>query len=411
MREVMKRQALHVTWPRLLQLERADGSLSLHNAAHGTSIDVEEGSRELVSEILTAFREPRTVDDFAAASDEDTEQLLTFLVRSCFVVEVDELPFLEHGFFRPTTAPVGALLSWSDLPDVASRGAWVVLGAPVDSHALGRGGAREGPSEIRKAINGPLLTAEGDVVDYEFGRLYRGLRPSIADLGDVDPEGSRMDHVGQRLVKVVRELLQRGMRPLLLGGDQSITHYALAALTSEVPRFGVIHFDAHHDLLPSASLSHANALRAAVDSERVESLVQIGLRMVERMSPYAVRVPCPKRQVVTAREARAGGALAVLEALPKDVPYYLSFDIDCIDAALARETGTPAYGGLSFELALDLVDYIARNFDLIGADFVEVAGREGPVHGAAAMAASLLQRCVLGPTEFEPLSSDVYLFD
>lgn len=408
MHDGVRREALHVTWPGLLRADHGDGAFSLHNPGHGTSIDVEEESSELVEHILEGFAEPSTLADFARANEEVPDELLVLMVRSGLVVELAELPFLEHGFLRPPSAPVGAPLSWTDLPELNQPGAWVVLGVPVDTHALGTGGARHGPSEIRKAVMGSLFSGEGDVLDHEFGRLYPALRPLVADLGDVDPEGSRMDHVGSRLQKVVRELFQRQLRPMLLGGDHSITHYALSEALAHVPRFGIIHFDAHPDMLPSRSLSHANVFRLAIESTRVESITQIGLRVLERMTPYAQRVPCPKRRVVSAREVTQGKAMALLEALPRDLPYYLSFDIDCLDAAVVRETGTPSFGGLSFEQASELVDYVARTFALIGADFVEVSGLQTPVNAAATIAASLLQRCLLGDAEFESLSTDVY---
>jgi arginase family enzyme len=231
----------------------------------------------------------------------------------------------------------------------------------------------------------------------------------LADLGDVEPDGGRMDHVGARLGKAVREVFALGMRPLVLGGDHSITHYVIEQAIARGQRFGILHFDAHADMGPSRTLSHANVFGAALASDFVERIVQIGLRGIERVSPFARRVACDKRTLISAREARQGVALELLSQLPKDLPYYLTFDIDCVDAALARETGTPLFAGMSFELALELVDYIARSFSLLGADFVEVGAASSGPNGAAIIAASLLQRCVLGDAEFEPLGSDVHV--
>jgi arginase family enzyme len=199
------------------------------------------------------------------------------------------------------------------------------------------------------------------------------------------------------------------MRPLVLGGDHSVTHYVLEAALTEVERFGIIHFDAHHDMTPSRTVSHAQVFATALASPQVEHILQIGLRVIERMPLYAARAPSPKRTVISARAAARGAALAALAALPRDLPYYLSFDIDCIDAATVRETGTPVFAGLSVELAAELVDYAARTFELLGADFVEVTGTHGPFNAAATIAAGLLQRCVLGESPFEPLSSDTYM--
>jgi arginase family enzyme len=404
----LRRTAKHVVWPNIVQREHTYG-FSLYNPGHGTSLDVEEESSELVQTVLSGFVKPITVAAFQRAHPEVPSELLVLMVRSGFVVEVDELPFLEHGFLRPAPNPLGAAWTWSDLPEAAAPGTWVVLGVPVDMGAAGNGGARHGPSEIRKVVNGGLLSGEGDVVDYEIKRFYPTLAPRLSDLGDVEPDGGRMDHVGARLSKVVGEVSAHGMRPLVLGGDHSVTHYVLESLIARGERFGILHFDAHADMGPSRTVSHANVFRAAVESPCVERIVQIGLRGIERISPFAQRVPCPKRSVITAREARLGLALRALEELPKDIPYYLSFDIDCVDAALARETGTPLFGGLSFELATELVDYAARHFTLLGADFVEVSGPPSTMNAAATIAASLLQRCVLGESAFEPLSSDVHV--
>lgn len=409
MNQQLPHETAHVVWPGLVRRECDDGSVSLYNPGHGTSLDVELSSRELVETILSAFALPMPLQSFLDQHPDVPEELLDLMIRSGFVVEEGELPFLEHGFLRPTPSPVGEAWAWSDLPELAFPGGFVVIGVPVDMGALGTGGARHGPSEIRKVVNGPLLTGEGDVIDHELERLYPALRLRVGDLGDVEPDGARLDHVGARLRKVVRELWQHDMRPLVLGGDHSITHFVLTEALANVERFGIIHFDAHHDMGPSRVVSHANVFTSAIESEQVESILQIGLRVIERVTPYATRVPCPKRKVVTARAAARGEAQKALEALPRDIPYYLSFDIDCIDAALARETGTPAFGGLSFEQVSELVDYIARTFELLGVDFVEVSTSQGQVNAAATMAASLLQRCLLGRSAYEPLSTDVYV--
>jgi arginase family enzyme len=407
MNDGLRRSAKHSVWPNLVRKPREDG-FSLYNPGHGTSIDVETESCELVDAVLSAFAQPTTPADFLREHPDFPSDLLVLMVRSGLIVEIDELPFLEHGFLKPTPQPIGVEWAWSDLAEVAAPGVWVVIGVPVDTGAFGQAGARHGPSEIRKVVNGSLLTGEGDVVDYEFGRLYPAFAPSVADLGDVEPDGGRLDHVGARLAKAVREIFDHGMRPLVLGGDHSITHYVLAEAVSRGERFGILHFDAHADLGPSRTLSHANVFGAALESPHVERLVQIGLRGIERISPFACRAPCPKRTIISARDAQRGLALTTLEKLPKDLPYYLTFDIDCLDAATARETGTPLFGGLSYELASELIDYIARNFALLGADFVEVSGPPSAMNASATITGSLLARCLLGESVFEPLSTDAY---
>jgi arginase family enzyme len=394
-----------VVWPGLIRTEHDDDVFTLYNPGHGTSLHVAEDSRALVEAVLAGFAEPTTPAAFLRKHREVPRELLVLMARSGMLVEPRELPFLEHGFLKPTPSPIGAAWSWSDLPEAAQPGTWVTLGVPVDLAAGGAGGARLGPTEIRKVVNGSLLTGQGDVVDHELLRLYPAFAPQLADLGDIEADGGRLDHIGARLQKAVSEVLARDMRPLVLGGDHSITHFVLEALIARGEPFGLLHFDAHADMGPSRTLSHANVFAAAIESPCVQSIVQIGLRGIERMTPFSRRVPCPKRRVVTAREALGGRAQALLESLPRELPFYLSFDIDCIDAAVARETGTPLFAGLGVGLATELVDFAARHLRLIGADFVEVSGPPSALNASATIAARLLARCILGDAEFAPLSA------
>jgi hypothetical protein len=60
-------------------------------------------------------------------------------------------------------------------------------------------------------------------------------------------------------------------------------------------------------------------------------------------------------------------------------------------------------------LATELVDYVARHFTLLGADFVEVSGPPSALNAAATVAAGLLARCVLGDSPYEALTTDIYV--
>ncbi len=70
---------------------------------------------------------------------------------------------------------------------------------------------------------------------------------------------------------------------------------------------------------------------------------------------------------------------AIKSFLPTNgIKYYLSFDIDVVDPAFAPGTGTPVPGGLSSLEALNVMRKL-NGYQLIGADFVEVA----PVYDVA----------------------------
>jgi guanidinobutyrase len=69
----------------------------------------------------------------------------------------------------------------------------------------------------------------------------------IADAGDVTLTDATML---ADVEKAVREELSRGLTPLVLGGDHSITLPVVRAVHRERGRFSILHFDAHPDLYP-----------------------------------------------------------------------------------------------------------------------------------------------------------------
>src|SRR5262249_46991943 len=151
-------------------------------------------------------------------------------------------------------------------------------GAPVDIGAGGAGGSRHGPSEVRArfpvlGLNVPNEAARqrgrtrsevtsGPLMDVEFRRLYDEGRRPVSDLGHVVyVPGDSQELFGARLRRTIREVVRLGLIPVTIGGDHSITWPILDALLDHVPKLGIIHFDAHHDLYPGPEnwrqLNHA----------------------------------------------------------------------------------------------------------------------------------------------------------
>jgi arginase family enzyme len=96
---------------------------------------------------------------------------------------------------------------------------------------------------------------------------------------------------------------------------------------------------------------------------------------------------------------------AVLKGLPRELPYYLSFDVDCMAPELAPETGTPQLGGLGYYQGLELIDALVNHLDFIGADFVEVAGKPELGNRAASVVFNYVVRFILGKKEHTALET------
>lgn len=125
-------------------------------------------------------------------------------------------------------------------------------------------------------------------------------------------KGSLLPHLLEDQVK--RQILS-GRRPLTLGGDHSLTWYALKALTSRYGRrITVVHFDAHHDAYNGAELNHYTVMRHVRE--------RLGLRTIGLGYRYDVD------------ERRSN----VLDH-PVDGLVYLSIDVDYFDPSLVPSVG------------------------------------------------------------------------
>lgn len=255
-----------------------------------------------------------------------------------------------------------------------------------------------------------LPRGEGErvLLSFEYGRRYRAPALRVADVGNLRMmPGESIATFGSRIRWLTGLVLERGAVPVLLGGDHSVTSFALEALAAGTEDFGIIHFDAHHDLYPPLAanfsyVTHANPFTGVLESPRLKRLFQLGLRMSEHVEAGKLRAD-PRVSYVSARELQRRSPEQVFAGLDRTLPYYLSFDVDCLDPSIAPETGTPEPGGLTYYQALDLVDHASREFRLLGWDIVEVGQREGLENRAACVAARLLEQLLLGRMAFEPL--------
>jgi agmatinase len=177
----------------------------------------------------------------------------------------------------------------------------------------------------------------------------------------------------------------RGIVPVTLGGDHSITWPAATAVADVHGHgnVGIVHFDAHADTadhIDGNLASHGTPMRRLIESGAVpgDRFVQVGLR---GYWPPAETFAWMREQgmvwhtmhEIWERGFKAVMADAVSEALSKADHLYLSVDVDVMDPAHAPGTGTPEPGGMTSVDLLRMVRQLALEHDIVGMDVVEVA--------------------------------------
>jgi agmatinase len=279
-----------------------------------------------------------------------------------------KLPFVETHY-------ISANASFGE-----SRG--VILGCPYDGSASFRPGARFGPPAIRRASWG---------IETFSPYLQRNLTQySIHDMGDLElPLGEKKLSLGL-IQKAVRRILSEKKSPILLGGDHLITLPIIEEIFPIYPTLHMIHIDAHTDLREDylgEALSHSTVMRKVVDHLGEGRLFQIGIRSGTEDEFKLAR----KWKSIVSNDSHS---LKALVKRLKNLPVYVTLDLDVIDPGLFPGVGTPEPGGLTFQDLLSLLKEL-RSLRIVGFDVVELTPDYDPTGISSVTASVILREMIL----------------
>jgi len=242
-------------------------------------------------------------------------------------------------------------------------------GVPFDGGAtLGWPGARYAPDRVRRALSWMRMREEdGMVRAVDAGEDLP--MPQIDDRGDVDVVPHDLQATIDATSAAVASSVRAGRVPLVVGGEDSLFFPSVRGFHDAVDgSVGVIHFDAHFDLLDESRgqgrYSHSSGMRRSLELERVsaERCVQLGTRTFNFPSSAAFVEEAGLIQI-PAVEVHEQGVERVAERAAERVAgadrVFWSFDIDVIDPAHAPGAGAHEPGGLTSRQALDLVRLLA----------------------------------------------------
>jgi len=255
------------------------------------------------------------------------------------------------------------LLSFADSVDSIEKAIFVLFGVPFDSTSSYRKGSKFAPNAIRDASYNFEAWMFEHQLDLSEVCLY--------DAGDLYELGS-VEEMLSETKKTVREILDIGAFPIMLGGEHSVSPAAI----SQFKDIGVLHIDAHLDFRDEymgCKNSHACASRRASDFVGIKNIVPMGMRSISKEEIEDVKKK-GLRFIDAYKIHEIGIEIAVDQALKymkNNKRIYLTLDIDGIDPAYAPGTGTPEPFGLT---PFDIKKLIAKVADrLVGFDLVEVS--------------------------------------
>jgi len=254
-----------------------------------------------------------------------------------------------------------------------------LLGVPFDAASSFRRGAAAAPKAIRAALTSPAGNS------WTEGMIDLDAPGTLADAGDVaglDAETARV-----RIEQAVSKLVAEGRRPIVLGGDHSITYPVLRGLKPHHQHLSVLHIDAHPDLCEEFEgdrFSHACPFARVLEERLADELVQVGIRTMTGHQ----RAQADRYQVdVIDMDAWTEGRRPRLA-----YPVYLSIDLDGFDPAHCPGVSHPEPGGLTVRDFLSLLHRLEAT--VVGADVVELNPEVDPAGLTARVAAKLVKEIV-----------------
>jgi len=234
------------------------------------------------------------------------------------------------------------------------------------------------PEEIRDISKNLALTTE---LGYKIPDF------KVVDIGNVSIESEKVDKNLQEITKFVQEIYSenKNVIPIMIGGDHFCTFPVMKAvgdIFEKKEELGVLIFDAHLDLYEEwdkGVYSHATISHRIFDLDYIskKNLVIAGTRDID----------IPELDIADKENIFHLDAYRLLEeglneSIEQIIEYfkyskikslYISIDIDALDPSIAPGTGFAIPGGYSYRELWKTLREIAKSFNIIGFDLVEVA--------------------------------------
>jgi arginase family enzyme len=324
---------------------------------------------EKVDQAIAYATQSVPADTAAVDRNSTHSNVLKYLLRLKVLVEPEHEATAASGISRTSQVPIGE--SW--VGELRHLARWVVVGCAAAFSSTEFGNPATGMLPVRRGLQ-KLLRPE-PLWSYDT-QTDLGVGATLAlDYGDIihRPIVDRALDVHDRLRFATRQIQAFGGRPLLIGGDHSLTYPVVAELAQSVPGLRVVHFDAHADRRPldtgSITPDCGNFIEHLLHRFPDLHILTIGVRGWTAHHLVTGSHYC----YITAAEVINGHGAASVNRFCDGHPVYLTTDIDVLDPSVAPEVAYACPAGLTLPQLQTLISVATRSAEsVVGADFVEV---------------------------------------
>lgn len=259
----------------------------------------------------------------------------------------------------------------------------VLFGIPFDGTTSFRPGTRFAMQAIRTDSFG--LETYSPYLDKDLEDV------SVFDGGDLELPFGNTKKILDEIHAYTQGVLRDGKKFVMVGGEHLVSLPTIKAAYEKYPNLHVIHIDAHTDLRDDylgEKLSHASVIRRCHDFLGDGRIFQFGIRsgMKEEFEWAKEHTYLERFSLETLKEK--------VQEL-KDVPVYVTIDLDVLDPGIFPGTGTPEPGGITYRELLEAIGSLQSLNQILAADIVELSPPYDPSGASTAMACKTVREMLL----------------
>ena len=268
----------------------------------------------------------------------------------------------EKGFFNLDISPINSVIEDKT----------VMLTVPTITPYKGR---KDNCSAATKVLREASKKFENkkNSWDFDTDSSLKETISSTVDLGHFslknDPKGDR-----KQLTEILKTFVSKGNKIIVLGGDDSVSIPPIFSL-EPLKAVHILQIDAHldwKDQIDDEKFGRSNVMKRASEVDWVKGITQIGLRGLGTSSEKEL-LDAKKWgvNILTSLELLELKVQGLLKTIPKEIPVYISLDLDGVNPSELPSVDSPVPGGPSLSYIIALIRQLGQQREIAGVNFVE----------------------------------------
>jgi agmatinase len=359
-----------------INTSEASGKSTIHNIISGKTYEVSP----LVAQILLFFNQQNSIEGLAlqyGIGESDLAKTIQYLLDTKMLIESS-----DKGWENFTTDVIAAKNRLFGVEGYHKKAKTVLVGVPFGKGNGKSQGGSEFPFQIREYSQKSgysLQKSTFPIFDEPTAKRLQAIfsKNQLADFGNMFISTNESSaFIYEKMYQIAAKIFEKEQIPAFIGGDHSVSYPLIKAAAQKYPNLHILHFDAHTDTYSSRydavhhwgkTHHYGNFMSHCLALPQVAQVYQFGIRGVSNINEKEQA----KQKIFWRHEISRKLELNGSFDLPKDVPYYVTFDVDVLDPSIMPGTATPIPSGFNLREIKRLLDKLLIDKQIIGFDIVE----------------------------------------